>query len=199
MSQSVTFQGGEVTWYAGRPPSPMGARDCPGTAALNRFYRCVDGWLLLACSRPEHFHLVCEALAHPEWAARLTAERAMREPRDGDLAAGIAAALAPMERDDVVDRLTARGIPVAPSLAPDEMFDDAFLHANDYFDEWEHPQFGLIRGTRSFATWNGIRCRFPRRTPLLGEHTVEVFRDFGFGPERIDALLANGAAVQGQV
>ena len=41
---------GELTGYAGRAPNGPGSRDCVGFTALDRYYRCADGWLTLACT-----------------------------------------------------------------------------------------------------------------------------------------------------
>ena len=48
-AQSALYQSGDLTtWYDGRPPLAKGGRDCIGFAALDRFYRCADGWITLA-------------------------------------------------------------------------------------------------------------------------------------------------------
>jgi crotonobetainyl-CoA:carnitine CoA-transferase CaiB-like acyl-CoA transferase len=38
---------------------------------------------------------------------------------------------------------------------------------------------------------------YPRRSPLVGEHSVEVLRECGFAEERVAALLADGVIAQG--
>ena len=42
-SQSVLLQIGELTSYPGAPEPAMGARDCIGVSALERYYECSDG------------------------------------------------------------------------------------------------------------------------------------------------------------
>ena len=44
---------------------------------------------------------------------------------------------------------------------------------------------------------HGEHKRPPTMAPEVGEHTVEVLREFGFAAEEIDNLLRAGAIAQG--
>lgn len=195
-NQSILTLSGEVTWYAGRPPNPKGGLDLLGTSALNRYYRCADGWLLVAATTPAQFHKLCAALGHPEWAGGWLAEQALREPVTGRLAERIAEALGAMPRDEALDRLLTRGVPAAPAVSTEELFEDPWLLASDYFEDFEHPQFGLIRGPRLLGWFPEMPNGYPRRSPLVGEHSVEVLRECGFDAARIEQLLEAGAVRQ---
>ena len=194
-NQSILTQSGEVTWYEGRPPAPVGGRDFLGPGALNRFYRCADGWVAVACSDATQFHQLCAALGRSEWAGRMTAEQAMREPATGTLGNLVAEALAPMPRTEAVDRLVLRGVPAAPVLGLPEFFDDPWVNENRYFDSYEHPVWGPTVGQRAYGDFGG-RGGFERGAPLVGQHSVEVLREFGFEDDRIEALLADGVVRQ---
>lgn len=196
-NQSVFCQSGELTWYEGRAAADPGARDCLGANALRRFYECADGWVAVACRRPEQFAQVAAALGHTEWAGRMTAERALAEPVEGTLAGLIAGALKEMPRAEAIDRLLTRGVPAVPALRSEEFFEDAWALENHYFEDFEHPQFGSLRGPRGYATWDGVPGTFAYRSPLLGEHSSEVLRECGFDEARIAALVAAGVVVQG--
>ena len=93
-AQSALYQSGDLTWYEGRPPLAQGGRDCVGFTALDRFHRCADGWLTLAVTTTKQFDDLTRALEHPEWAERWSGAVALAEPRDGELAAEVARALA---------------------------------------------------------------------------------------------------------
>jgi crotonobetainyl-CoA:carnitine CoA-transferase CaiB-like acyl-CoA transferase len=195
-NQSILCQSGELTWYEGRPANPPGARDCLGVNALQRLYQCADGWIAIACSKPEHFAQVSLALGHSEWAARMTAEMAFAEPVEGTLAGLIAEALAAIPRDQALDRLLVRGVPSAPALNKDEFMSSPWVAENDYFGEEDHPEAGHVRGQRTLSEWSRSASGYPFRAPVLGEHTVEVLREWGFGEARIQDLLASRVAVQ---
>jgi crotonobetainyl-CoA:carnitine CoA-transferase CaiB-like acyl-CoA transferase len=195
--QSILCQSGELTWYQGRPPNPTGSLDCLGETALRRFYGCRDGWIALACTAPLQFHQLCVALGHTEWAGRYLADRALQEPRDGALAEAIAASFAEFTCDDAIDRLSTRGVPAAPVLTLERLFDDPFLLENSFFERYDHPQFDTITGVAAYAHWSRTPTAMGRRAPLLGEHTIEVLQEFGFNEERIESLFAAGAVRQG--
>jgi crotonobetainyl-CoA:carnitine CoA-transferase CaiB-like acyl-CoA transferase len=195
-NQSVICQSGELTLFEGRPPAAVGDRDCVGETALRRLYRCSDGWVMLWCTTAEHYQSLCVALGHPEWAGRMTAEQALEEPRKGETADRIAEAFAQFSRGEAIDRLHARGIPAAPSTTIEEMFASPWHHANGFFWETDHPQFGPMTTVHKYAEWSRTPGGFRRRSPLLGEHTTEVLAECGFDEGRIDQLLASGAVRQ---
>jgi crotonobetainyl-CoA:carnitine CoA-transferase CaiB-like acyl-CoA transferase len=197
VNSSVLHQSGELTWYEGRPPAPVGGRDFLGPTAVRRHYPCADGWIALACTEPGHFHQVGAALGHPEWAGRMTAEQAMAEPSNGTLADLIAAALLELPRSEVVDRLLSRGVPAAPAYTINELSDDPWAHANGFFRHYEHADFGTIRGVRRFAEWSRSASDYVRQCPEIGQHSTEVLADYGISEERIATLLAGNVIKQG--
>lgn len=196
-NQSILCQSGELTWYEGRPANPPGARDRLGSSAVQRFYECSDGWIAVACTTPDQFPQLCVALGHPEWAGRIIAERAVAEPAEGTLATQIGEVLRGMAREEALDRLLARSVPAAPALRPIEWFSDPFAAENHCFDTYDHPQFGPVSGPHAFARFTEAGGEFTRRAPVLGEHSAEVLRDFGFASARVDDLIARGIVLQG--
>ena len=196
-NQSILCQSGELTWYEGRPANPPGARDRLGSSAVQRFYECSDGWIAVACTTADQFPQLCVALGHPEWAGRIIAERAVAEPAEGTLATQIGEVLRGMAREEALDRLLARSVPAAPALRPIEWFSDPFAAENHCFDTYDHPQFGPVSGPHAFARFTEAGGEFTRRAPVLGEHSAEVLRDFGFASARVDDLIARGIVLQG--
>jgi crotonobetainyl-CoA:carnitine CoA-transferase CaiB-like acyl-CoA transferase len=74
--------------------------------------------------------------------------------------------------------------------------DDPHLNAVGFWQEVDHPTEGRLRMTRYPVTFSETPASVRRLQPRLGEHTVEVLRENGISDERIDALLASGAAVR---
>ncbi|GAB4331668.1 MAG: CoA transferase [Dehalococcoidia bacterium] len=196
-NQSVMLQSGELTSYAGAPPRPIGGRDCAGIAALNRFYQCADGWLVVACERPKHFPRLAMALGHPEWCGRYTAEQALAEPVASPLADAIAEAVRELPLDDVIDRLTTARVPCAPALELAELWESPWFRGERFAMESDHPQFGRMDTVRAYAEWSRTPSEFRRRAPLLGEHSREVLESFGIDGDRVERLLGSGVVRQG--
>lgn len=195
-NQTILFQSGELVSFEARPPAPTGGRDYIGQSALHRYYQCADGWIALAAREPCHFHEVCAALGHTEWAGRFIAEKALAEPAEGPLADLVAGALSAMPRAEALDRLLLRGVPAAPAIRHDELFSDPWLAAHDFFQRLDDPQFGEVTTVRSYADWSRSLGGFPSAAPAIGQHSVEVLREFGFEEARIAALIAAGTVVQ---
>ena len=68
----------------------------------------------------------------------------------------------------------ARGLPIGPVNAPDELFSDEHLAARGFFERVEHVDSpaGLYPG--SPFRFSAMRSPAQRRAPRLGEHTEEV-------------------------
>ncbi|HVM99870.1 MAG TPA: CoA transferase [Caulobacteraceae bacterium] len=196
-AQSALYQSGDLTWYAGRPPARTGGRDCLGFAALERYYRCADGWLTLAGTTPAHFAALAVALGHPEWAQRWDGRAALGEPRDGALAVEIAAAFATLRRAEALTRLVEAGVPAAPVLHTHEAHRTEYFWENGYYELCSHPAEGELIAGRGFANFDGEPLRFDRLHPELGEHGVEVLDDYGVPRERIVALAREHVIFRG--
>jgi len=196
-AQSALYQSGDLTWYAGRPPLAQGGRDCLGFAALDRFYRCANGWVTLACTTPKHFADLAEALGHTDWTARWDGATALAEPRDGDLAAEIAAAFSALRRDQAVDLLCDAGVPAAPVLRGAEAQRSDYFWENGYYELRSHPAEGEMITSRGFASFDGAHLRFETLHPDLGEHGVEVLQDYGVPRERIVELARDHVIFRG--
>jgi len=172
---SVMAQIGALTTWPGAPPPPAGERDCLGERALERFYQCRDGWIAIACFDAAHHAALGQAMELPPQAAA----QALAAPRHGPLADAIAAALAPLARDEALARLAAAGAPAAPAIAGPDAFTDPYLVQNRVFETYDHPVAGRVSGSAGFARFRRSPAPDWRPSPALGQHTDEVLREFG--------------------
>ena len=196
-AQGAFFQSGDLTSYAGRPPLAKGGRDCVGFSALERFHRCADGWITLAATTAKYFGDLARALDRPQWTQRWDAAAALAEPRDGELAAELAAAFAALGRDAAVDLLCDAGVPAAPVLRGEAVQRADYFWDNRYFELRSHPQEGELVTSRGFADFDGAPLRFERLHPELGEHGVEVLQEYGVPRERIVELAREQVIFRG--
>lgn len=189
--QSAMFQSGELTTWPGAPPAPKGCRDCLGLAALDRFYRCADGWVLIACRDLQEAAELAKALDHADWASRFDM---MAEPRDGALAAELEAALAERGVTDTLNTLVPAGVRATPVREGEEILADPWLHANDFFDTLRETPFGPVTD-RPYADFSRSEAGYRRPEPGLGEHSFEVLADWGIDAERIASLADEGVVM----
>jgi crotonobetainyl-CoA:carnitine CoA-transferase CaiB-like acyl-CoA transferase len=85
-------------------------------------------------------------------------------------------------------------VPFMPMHDLLSVLDDEHLKATGFFQTVEHPTEGTIRSMRMPPQWQENTAAEARPAPRLGEHTVDVLRESGFGAEEIERLLATGAA-----
>ena len=89
-------------------------------------------------------------------------------------------------------------IPSAPLHDLDSLIDDPHLAAVGFFRDMDHPTEGAIRLTGIPSRWSASQPEITRHPPSLGEHSIEVLREAGFGETEIDNLCTEGATVDGR-
>ena len=89
--------------------------------------------------------------------------------------------------------MRARRIPVSPiNESLEELKDDPHIRENDMITSIDHPTKGRLRMVGSMYEIDGDRPKF-WPAPLLGQHTDEVLKDYGFSSEQISELRESGA------
>ena len=182
----MLLQIGELTTYPGAPAPPMGARDCTGASAMERYYQCADGWIATACRTSADAVALLTVLGLTD----VDPVAALSAPRDGDLATRTAAAFASWTVKEARAALGATGVPIAPVLSIVDTLTDAYLRDNDFYEEYVDPAFGIGTAVQFFGHFSRSPTGFPRPAPALGEHSAEVLAEFGLSAERIGELLA---------
>jgi len=152
-------------------------------------FRCADGYITIGANTDRLFRRLCELLEHPEWAdAAEFVDNNSRVRHDGQLAMLIEGVMLQQPRALWLARLEAREIPCGPINDYAQVFADPQVVARDMVLETEHPVLGRLRTLGSPIKLSETPADPSRRAPLLGEHTEEVLREFGFSDAEIDAL-----------
>ena len=82
-------------------------------------------------------------------------------------------------------------IPSAPLNSVDDIIDDPHLAECGFFRMAEHPTEGRLRMMSTPLAWSGAPPHALRPAPRLGEHSVEILREAGYGKAEINALIAS--------
>ena len=181
-------QSGEFSRYPGSPRMPRGDRDLIGISAANRFYATADGWIAVDCVTLSQIGALCAFAG-----AAASAEAFAEAPREGEAAARVAAKLAACETAEVVRTLLAMGVPAAPAMRTDDMYQNAWFIENNFWEDYDLPGSGPVRGLRAYARWSRSAGAFARPAPLHAAHTFEVLAEAGIGAARLEDLQAMGA------
>lgn len=80
------------------------------------------------------------------------------------------------------------GIPCGPINTVKEVVNDPQVLAREMIVEVAQPKAGLLKIAGIPIKFSHTPCRVEKPAPLLGEHTEEVLRSFGFSGEEISRL-----------
>ncbi|YCI05860.1 CoA transferase [Ensifer sp. D2-11] len=141
-----------------------------------------DGHLIVAVGNDRQFVKFCELLGRPDLAAdaryRTNADRVQH--RDS-LTPELAAQTGKYERDTLLEKLEASGVPGGPiNTIADVFADPQIVHRQMRVDT---PHTGAAAGTspgvRTPIRFSGATLALDRGVPRLGEHTEEVLAELG--------------------
>ncbi len=97
--------------------------------------------------------------------------------------------LATRSTEDWLDALHAIDIPAMPVHDMASIFEDPHLAATNFFGSELHPTEGELRTMRHASTWSRTQPGRERHAPRHGEHSEEVLREAGYGPDDIAAMV----------
>lgn len=194
-----TYWQSAIALASGISPGPMGSAH--PLAAPYQAFRTANGWLNVGASNEATWVRLTEAIG-----ARQLAEDprfATNADRMGHLDELIAV-LSPvfMERstDEWLGTLEAAGVPAGPVASIGEMLEHPQTRARGMVTEVEHARAGRVRSLGCPVKMSASTGASPRRgAPLLGEHTREILAERGWADGEIDALVATGAVLEGEV
>ena len=80
------------------------------------------------------------------------------------------------------------GVPCGPISNYAEVFADPHIQARGMVQEMDHPVGGAVRVLGPAAKLSETPAQLTRRSPLYGEHTVEVLAEVGYTESEIQEL-----------
>jgi crotonobetainyl-CoA:carnitine CoA-transferase CaiB-like acyl-CoA transferase len=105
----------------------------------------------------------------------------------------VQALVASLDKDQIMPRLEAVGLPFAPIRRPEDLFDDPHLTAAGGLVPIRLPGGGETALPALPVAIDGRRLGVRHDPPLAGEQGRELLRELGYDEARIDALCASGA------
>ena len=157
-------------------------------------FEVADGHIILAVGNDSQFAKFCEVAGLAELARDPRFVRNADRVRLRDtLIPLLAEVMARRSKADWLAALEAAKVPCGAINNLAEVFDDPQVVAREMVVDVAHPLADSVRLVASPMKLSATPVQYRRAPPLLGEHTDEVLREFGWTQAQRDALRATGA------
>jgi len=188
----VMLCGQHMQQYAvtGKAPQPMPSRI--SAWGIYDVFEAADGQIFLGVVSDTQWRIFCEAFDARELAddPRVAANNQRVLARDW-LIPRLQQIFRKYTVRELQDRFEANGLPYAPIVKPEELFEDPHLNEGGLAplktETGEETKVPLLP-----LTLDGERLAPRHPLPKVGENTFEVLRDLGYDEREIDALAQQG-------
>ena len=144
--------------------------------------------------QPQEWEALTRLCGTENWRTRWSVGQALAEAAESELADAIAARMAAQPRDAWVAKLHTAGVACMPCLRRTELLDHPHPALNASTTRLSYPNIGGVRHVARFARFGGGDPPPITAAAELGEHSVEVLREFGVDAGEVDELV-NDAVV----
>jgi crotonobetainyl-CoA:carnitine CoA-transferase CaiB-like acyl-CoA transferase len=156
--------------------------------AQDLIFQTTDGYITAGAVSDAEWQGMCRALEREEWLADPRFKTANdRIVNVRERLAMTAEVLATRSSEAWLERLDAEGVPCAPVLARQEVFEHEQIRINEMVAEHDHPVAGRIRQPRPAARFDRTPAAMQRHAPTLGEHSDEILAELGLDSEALKA------------
>jgi crotonobetainyl-CoA:carnitine CoA-transferase CaiB-like acyl-CoA transferase len=156
------------------PPPPMPSR-VSSWSVYDVFTLAQGEQLFIGAVSDKQFVALCNVLAHPELARRPEyASNASRVEARPQLLADLSEILEHIRADELVPMLESAGVPYAPIVRPDQLFDDPHLRQSGGLVPMQTDDGGTTDVVLLPLTMGGRRPGVRQPLARIGEHTREI-------------------------
>jgi crotonobetainyl-CoA:carnitine CoA-transferase CaiB-like acyl-CoA transferase len=186
-----TYWHAAIYFATGRSVGPTGSAHL--LTAPYQAFRASDGWINIGGANQANWERIADVLGHPEW--REDPRFSTNTARMENLAAltdAMSAVLATRTRGEWSDAFDAAGVPVGPVNTIGEALSHPQTIARDMVVDLVHPQAGPTKAIGCPVHFSETPTQITRPAPMLGEHSRELLREYGFSDADIDGFVADG-------
>ena len=156
--------------------------------AQDLIFQTTDGYITAGAVSDAEWQGMCRALEHEEWLEdprfKTANDRIVNVKERLSMTAEV---LATRPSEEWLRRLDAEGVPCAPVLERQEVFQHEQIRINEMVDEHDHPVAGRIRQPRPAARFDRTPAAMQRHAPTLGQHSDEILAELGLDAESLKA------------
>ena len=181
-----------ATYFAtGESPGPTGSAHL--LSAPYQAFPTRDGYLNIGGANQANWERVATVLGHPEWRNDprflTNTDRMQNLPA---LTQAMSAILKTRDKADWIAAFDAAGVPAGPVHTIGEALTHPQTLARNMVVDLVHPQAGATRAIGCPIQFSATPTQVTRPAPLLGEHSRELLREYGYEDGQIDGFAADG-------
>ena len=149
--------------------------------------------VVITCPSERFFAKLCEALDVDWLDDPRFASIPQRMDHQDELDSVIDERCRQFDSAELIERLTAADVLVAPINGVADVAEDPQVRHNGMIVEVDNEKLGPIRVTGVPMHFHGTPARVTHGPPLFGEHTAEILDELGYSHERIAELVDEGS------
>ena len=169
-------------------------RKTMGNPIRNVYETADHRWIMLGMTNAQHYWPeFCSAIDHPELEndPRFATYEA-RFKHAGELVTILDGIFLSRTYSEWIETLSRSKIVWSPVTTPLEVTRDQQALANEFFVDWEHPEYGRMKVLNNPIKLSETKAEITTAAPRLGEHTEEILRDLGYAETEIKTMKASG-------
>jgi crotonobetainyl-CoA:carnitine CoA-transferase CaiB-like acyl-CoA transferase len=186
-----TYWHAAIYFATGESAGPTGSAHL--LTAPYQAFRASDGWLNVGGANQANWERIADVLGHPEWKSDARyASNSARMANLRSLVEEMSTAFLTRSKDEWIAAFDAAGVPAGPVNTIGEALAHPQTLARDMVVDLVHPQAGPTKALGCPIHFSETPTEITRHAPMLGEHTRELLREYGFDDAQIDGFVADG-------
>ncbi|MGJ9416946.1 CaiB/BaiF CoA transferase family protein [Massilia sp. CMS3.1] len=186
-----TYWQAAIYFATGESPGPTGSAHL--LTAPYQAFQASDGWINIGGANQGNWERIAVALGQPAWREdpRFTTNSLRLEHREV-LVAMMSEIVAQRSKAEWITILDAAGVPVGPVHTIGEALTHPQTLARGMVVDLVHQQAGATKALGCPIHFSKTATRIDRPAPMLGEHTRELLREYGYSDGEIDGFVGAG-------
>ena len=186
-----TYWHAAIYFATGESVGPTGSAHL--LAAPYQAFRASDGWINIGGANQANWERITDVLGHPEWREdpRFATNSERMQNLDA-LTAAMDSVLVTRGKAEWISAFDAAGVPAGPVNTIGEALAHPQTLARNMVVDLDHPQAGPTRALGCPIHFSETPTQVTRHAPMLGEHSRELLKEYGYSDAEIDAFAADG-------